>query len=189
MALGATPVQVFIDGIPQLQASFTRKKDDRQVAPITPSFDEEAKAAVKFVGLPPLEATPITSGGVLFRNVSSMWRRDESGVHSVFQTRGADDEGIVFFEDGEIACAGSMGTYTSLVNGERLKVINLEGGSITPALVSAGVPLGLQEIGMEASTSDGTVFDPLQGSVPAVLGEGSITRAVDGLIFGTRDAL
>ena len=180
---------MFIDGIPQLQASFSKKKEDRQAVPITPSFDEEAKAAVEFVGLPPLEATPITSGGVLFRNVSSMWRRDESGVYSVFQARGADDEGIVFVEDGQIVCAGLMGTCTSFTNGGRLKVINLEGGSITPALVSAGASLGLQEIAMEMSTSDGPVFDPLQESIPKVLGEESIIRAVDGLMFGTRDAL
>ena len=189
LALGATPVQVFIDGIPQLQLSFTRKKNDKQAAPVTPNFDEEAKATIEFTGLPPLDATPITSGGILFRNVSSMWRRDESGVHSVFQTRGGDDEGIVFVEDGETVCAGSMGTCTSFVDGERLKVINLEGGSITPALVSAGASLGLQELYTDASTTDGAVFDILQGSIPAVLGEGSITRAVDGLMFGTRDAL
>jgi len=180
---------VFIDGIPQLPESFTKKRDDRQAAPRTPNFDQEARAAVEFVGLPPLDVTPVSSVGVLFRNVSSMWRRDESGVHSVFKTRGADDEGIVFVEDGEIVCAGSMGTCTSFVNGERIKVINLEGGSITPALVSAGASLGLQEIAYEPSTSDGTVLDPLRGSIPAVLGEGSITRAVDGLMFGTRDAL
>ncbi|KAH0826552.1 hypothetical protein J3R83DRAFT_4906 [Lanmaoa asiatica] len=189
LALGATPVQVFIDGIPQLQVSFTKKRDDRQVTPITPRFDEEAKAAVEFAGLPPLEATPITSGGILFRNVSSMWRRDESGVHSVFQTCDANDEGVVFVEDGEIVCAGSIGACTSFVVGDGLKVINLEGGSITPALVSAGTSLGLQEIAMETSTSDGPAFDPLQGPIPNVLGEGSITRAVDGLMFGTRDAL
>lgn len=182
-------MQVFIDGIPQLQASFTKKKDGGQTAPITPNFDEEAKAAVDFVGLPPLEAIPITSGSVLFRNVSSMWRRDESGVHSVFQIRDADDEGIVFVEHGKIACAGLMGTDTSFVNSKGLKVINLEGGSVTPTLVSSGAALGLQEIAAEMTTLDGPVFDPLQGSTPNVLGEGSVIRAVDGLMFGTRDAL
>lgn len=181
-------MQVFIDGIPQLQMSFTKKKDDRQTAPVTPGFDEEAKAAVKFVGLPPLEATPVTSG-VLFRNVSSVWRRDESGVHSVFQYRDVDGEGFVHVEHGRIRSAGLIRTGASFVNGEGLKVINLEGGSITPALVSAGASLGLQEIAAEMSTSDGPVFNPLQGSTPKVLGEGSITRAVDGLMFGTRDAL
>ena len=179
---------MFIDGIPQLEASFTKKKHDRQTAPITPNFDKEAEAGVKFAGLPPLEATPVTSGGILFRNISSMWRRDESGVHPVFRSRDAD-EGIVFVEEGKIICSGAMGECSSFASGSGLTVIDLEGGSIAPALVSAGSALGLQEIAMEASTSDGAVYDPLQGSVPAVLGEGSITRAVDGLVFGTRDAL
>ncbi|KAG8216808.1 hypothetical protein J3R82DRAFT_7058 [Butyriboletus roseoflavus] len=39
------------------------------------------------------------------------------------------------------------------------------------------------------STSDGFVFDQLQESIPKVLGEESITRAVDGLMLGTRDVL
>lgn len=180
---------MFIDGTPQLKALSTKRGDDRQAAPTTPNFDEEAKAAVEFVGLPPLEANPITSGGVLFVNVSNMWRRDESGVHPVFQTHSVDDEGVVLVEHGEIVCAGSMGTCDSFVGGERLRVIDLEGGSLTPALVSAGSSLGLQEIAMEGSTSDGPVFDPLRVSIPSVLGEGSITRAVDGLMFATRDAL
>ncbi|KIJ15978.1 hypothetical protein PAXINDRAFT_99322 [Paxillus involutus ATCC 200175] len=188
LALGATPMQVFIDGIPQLEVSFASKKDESQAAPVTPNFDEEAKAAVEYVGLPPLKPTQITSGGVLFRNVSSMWRRDEYGVHPVFQARSAADEGTVLVENGEITCVGSMGSCNSWVD-EGLHVVNLEGGSITPALVSAGSAIGLQEITFESSTSDGPVFDPLEGPIPSVLGEGSIIRAVDGLMFGTRDAL
>ena len=189
MALGATPVRVFIDGIPQFEVSFAKKKNDRQVAPITPNFDEEAKAALEFVGLPPLETGSTVSGGILFRNMSSTWSRDESGVHSTFRTRTADDEGIVLVEHGEIVCVGSMETCGSFVEDKRLKVTNLEGGSITPALVSTGTSLGLQEIAEEISTSDGPVVDPLTGSTPAVLGKGSVIRAVDGLMFGTRNAL
>ena len=112
---------MFSDGIPWLQVSFTKKKAGRRLALTTPSFDEEAKATVKFVGLPPLEATPSISGGVLFRNVSNKWRRDESGVHSFFRTRGGDDEGIAFVEDGEIICVGSMGTYTSARSSAELR--------------------------------------------------------------------
>jgi hypothetical protein len=188
LALGAMPLQVFIDGVPQLQQSYRKKGEDKQTAPVTPNFDDEAKSAVEFVGLPPLEATPITSGAVLFRNISSMWQRDASGVHSVFQARSADDEGVVLVERGEIICAGLAETCDSFVSGDQLKVINLEGGSITPALVSAGASLGLQEIALEESTSDGSVLDPLQDSIPAAFGEGSIIGAVDGLVFGTRDA-
>ncbi|KAF9233435.1 hypothetical protein BU15DRAFT_53885 [Melanogaster broomeanus] len=188
LALGATPVQVFIDGISQFETSFSSKKDDSQAAPATPNFDEEARAAVEYDGLPPLEATQVTSGGILFRNVSSMWRRDDSGVYPVFQAHSVEDEGIVLVENGEIICANSMGGCNSYL-GERLHVINLEGGSIAPALVSAGTAIGLQEIALESSTSDGPVLDPLDGPIPSVLGEGSIIRAVDGLMFGTRDAL
>ncbi|KAH7885714.1 hypothetical protein F5I97DRAFT_1874828 [Phlebopus sp. FC_14] len=188
LALGATPLQVFIDGIPQLETPFTTKKFEPQTAPTTPNFDTEAKDALANVGLPPLEPYTMTSGGILFHNVSSMWRRDGSGVHPVFLTHSVEDEGVVLVENGEVKCTGSMASCASYA-AEGLRVINLEGGSIAPALVSAGSAIGLQEIAMEASTSDGAVLDPLEASIPGILGDGSIIRAVDGLMFGTRDAL
>lgn len=59
----------------------------------------------------------------------------------------------------------------------------------SPALVSFGSPLGLQEISGEPSTYDGVVFDAF-GEVPAIIGgDQSVIRAVDGLQYGTRDAL
>jgi hypothetical protein len=37
---------------------------------------------------------------------------------------------------------------------------------------SFGAPFGLVEIGLEPSTNDGRVHNPLGGNMPAVLGEG-----------------
>ena len=42
----------------------------------------------------------------------------------------------------------------------------------------------------EPSTNDGDVLDPLLARVPKILGgEAAVTRAVDGLLFNSRDAL
>lgn len=60
----------------------------------------------------------------------------------------------------------------------------------SPALISVGSPLGLEEIQAESSTKDGEVFDPLSSDNPSIIGgDGSLIRAVDGLQFSSRDAL
>ncbi|KAH7929866.1 composite domain of metallo-dependent hydrolase [Leucogyrophana mollusca] len=192
LALGATPVQVIIDGIPQLDAPYTSPKPESQVAPVTPNFDQEARTTVEHGGLPPLQAAQSLSGRVIFRNISSVWARDARGVNMVFRTESQSDEGIAVVENGKILCSGLMtstscSSYVSSGDGH---TINLHGGSLAPALISTGSSIGLQEIAMEATTTDGAVYDPFEHTSPAILGgEGSIIRAVDGLQFGTRDAL
>lgn len=71
------------------------------------------------------------------------------------------------------------------------KVIDLEGGSISPGLVSFGSPLGLEYIAAEDSTNDSPIHDRLtEKGVPDMIGgDGAMIRAADGLLFQTRDAL
>ncbi|KAJ7691755.1 hypothetical protein B0H17DRAFT_1062568 [Mycena rosella] len=160
LALGATPVQVFIDGIPQLSnAHVSKKPASQQHAPKTPNFDQERMAAIKYEGLPPLEAATRTAGAVLFRNAPGNVLVDGGAV-------------VWTGPDAALAPAAAAGAHTH-----------------TPALVSAGSLMGLQEIAMEESTTDGGVFDPLSMEFPTILGEHILMRAVDGLQFGTRDAL
>ncbi|KAJ7183115.1 hypothetical protein C8R46DRAFT_1158955 [Mycena filopes] len=176
LALGVTPIQVFIDGIPQLADPHIR-------APKTPDFDQEIENTIKYEGLPPLEAATQTSGPVLFRNISAFWTGDDSGT-----VRLAQDTNNVLVKGGVIVWSGSDAELTSTAL-DGAVTVDLEGGSISPALVSAGSMLGLQEIAMEITTADGVVFDPLSMKIPTILGEQTVIKAVDGLQFGTRDAL
>ncbi|KAJ7116354.1 hypothetical protein C8R44DRAFT_792267 [Mycena epipterygia] len=181
LALGATPSQVFIDGIPQFANPYISKKPaSQQHAPKTPNFDRERMDTIKFEGLPPLEAPTRISGTVLFRNISSFWTRDESGIHL------SEASGNVLVKGGVIVWSGSDAELTPI---DEAIIVDLQGGSISPALVSAGSAIGLQEIAMEDSTADGAVFDPMTVEIPTILGEHTLIRAADGLRFGTRDAL
>jgi hypothetical protein len=183
LAIGATPSQVFIDGIPQFTSPYMVKKPaSQQRAPKTPDFGKEIKDTIEYEGLPPLEASTRTSGTVLFRNISSFWTRDESGVHM------SQTPENVLVKGGVIMWSGSDTELTS-ASVEGALTVDLQGGSISPALVSAGSMLGLQEIAGEDSTGDGAVFDPLSMEMPTILGEHTLIRAADGLQFGTRDAL
>ena len=197
LALGATPKQVYIDGIPQLESPFVVKKPKSlQKAPKVPNFDKEAEDAIKYEGLPPLlNKKKRLTGDVLFTNVTSVYTADDSGVtHSrLFSAR---VDGKVFFpsvlvQNGRVTCMGRCTQENFTTSAENTAVIDLEGGALGPGLVSFGAPLGLEEIQAEKSTNDGTMIDPLAVMTPKILddGEGGVIRAVDGLAFMGRDTL
>ncbi|KAJ7731104.1 hypothetical protein DFH07DRAFT_1065777 [Mycena maculata] len=186
LALGATPKQVFIDGIAQLEEPYTSEKPKFvQKVPATPNFEEEIAAAIKYEGLPPLEPKKAKADVVVFSNVSNIFLKDEATrrVTEVFAS--ADAEGVVVIERGRIVCSGPCPAVFSRSDA---MYIDLEGGSIFPGLVAYGSSLGLTHITGEASTNDGPVFDPLSMMVPDII-DGSVIKAADGLLFATRDAL
>ncbi|KAG6891465.1 hypothetical protein C0992_006196 [Termitomyces sp. T32_za158] len=186
LALGAAPKQVYIDGISQIAQPFSvNKLPAFQVTPKTPNFDTEAKLALEYDGLPPLKPDVNDSGVVLFTNVSGIYFRNGPVIQEIFAMD--DAHGTVIIDHGHVVCAGDCSDISVAINARH---VNLEGGSISPSLVTFGSPLGLEEIAAESSTRDGTVFDPLGGKIPSIIGgDGSIIRAVDGLQFSGRDTL
>ncbi|EJC98798.1 composite domain of metallo-dependent hydrolase [Fomitiporia mediterranea MF3/22] len=189
LQLGATPQQVFIDGIAQLKAPHVVEKSEYlQHVPQTPNFDDEAKETLKHEGLPPLlPQQSFTDSVVVFTNVTSVWTVEDT--LSEIQTLDFDGSGMVVTQGGHIICKGSGGACGSFAKSSDSTIVDLEGGSISPGLVSFGSDLGLQEIGMEDSTTDGNVLDAFNKDLPSILGNDAVIRAEDGLIFSTRNAL
>ncbi|CCM03596.1 uncharacterized protein FIBRA_05734 [Fibroporia radiculosa] len=189
LALGATPKQVFIDGIPQLENPYViGKPSSFQQKPRVPNFDKEAADAIKYEGLPPLEPKKADSDVVLFTNVKNVFRREGGEVREA--SIGQDEHGVVVVENGSITCSGK---YAACITPSLLadaQVIDTRGGSVAPGLATFGAPLGLEEIAGESSTKDGNVYDPLLQTVPSVVGgNGALIRAADGLQFGGRDSV
>lgn len=194
LALGATPKQVFIDGIQQLESPFVvHKADAFQQTPKVPNFDKEAEQAVIYEGLPPLEPKKAPFGSfVVFRNVSAIYLPKSGKIERIQLARGNLFDNVVVTRDGSIICYDGVREDCAglLIAQDTRTVIDLNGGSISPGLVSYGSPLGLESMKAESSTNDGVVFDPLGQSVPEVLGGyTSMIQASDGLQFGSRDAL
>ena len=192
LTLGATPRQVFIDGIAQFVRPYTLSKSvSPLMAPKTPNFENEAKAAVEHEGLPPLGPKESSSQTILFTNLTSVWIRKGNKVHSVFSDlispTDRAERGVVGVKAGNIVCvtAKDCEQFKPLVD----KIVDLEGGAIQPGLTTYGSDLGVQEISMEKSTVDGPVFDPLTHIIPKILGEEALIRAVDGLQYQTRNSL
>ena len=192
LALGATPAQVFIDGIPQLDIPHVVSKPGTfQDLPKVPNFDREAEEAVAFEGLPPLLPERASADIILFTNVKSVILPRRGDLAEAYSALG-NETGVVVVRNGEITCYGSEAACSldDLAEGDRVRVVDLQGGEISPGLLTYGSPLGLQEIEAEPSTGDGSVFDPLAGPVPRLVGgDIPIVRAVDALQFAGRDSL
>ncbi|KAH9918644.1 uncharacterized protein B0H18DRAFT_1030145 [Fomitopsis serialis] len=174
LSLGTAPAQVIIDGIPQINPSYPAVKPaSSQQIPHTPNWDEEAERTLEYDGLPPLEPAASTKGVVIFSNVTSAW------------IRGTGTSGLV-----DLLATTEGTTGTVVVHAGKIICSDLQGGTLQPGLISVGSSIGLQEIAMEVSTTDGEVYDPLNVDVPTIAGGiGYMPRTVDGLQFASRDAL
>ncbi|KAF5363169.1 hypothetical protein D9758_008331 [Tetrapyrgos nigripes] len=204
LSLGATPKQVFIDGIAQLKEAHAlpAKPSHLRKAPITPNFDMEAEEAVRYDGLPPLsprESFHDDHGVVIFVNVESVYAKMGGKVVRVLgggtRAKGTKKNmGLVIVQNGRVVCQGigaaCAGEVERLKKQGNAKVVDLEGGSLAPGLTSYGSYLGLQHILGEPSTNDGEAPDPLTENVPGILGGSeAVIHAVDGLQFESRSAL
>lgn len=192
LTLGATPQQLYIDGIAQLEDPVVIAKPSTfQRVPATPNWDNAAKAAVKYEGLPPLlpKDSKLIEETVVFERVKGVW--DHSSGELVHQA--VEQDGVVVVTKGRIECVGSAShcTNSALLSAPSTRIVDLEHGTLSPGLISYGAPLGLEEINQESSTNDGRVLDPFaKGGIPAVAGgDELVVRAVDGLSFAGRDTL
>ncbi|KAF8664356.1 hypothetical protein AX16_000728 [Volvariella volvacea WC 439] len=193
LALGATPIQVFVDGIAQLEPVYrTQKPSIFQNLPDVPNFDAETNMALRYDGLPPLAPKKKAAGTVIFQNVNAVYARASEGLETLFVQSNSSGPGTVVTQNGKVMCIGNTSERgcISAFDTTSATLVDLEGGSISPGLVSFGSPLGLQHIELEPSTNDGQIFDPLVKSVPEILGGDTfIAKASDGLQFASRDAL
>ncbi|KAJ3852408.1 carbohydrate esterase family 9 protein [Lentinula lateritia] len=188
LAIGATPKQVFIDGIAQLGSPFVLPKSKAlQHAPETPNFEEETKAALKFDGLPPLEPKESVSDVVIFQNFDTLFMDMGNGVKQVFAKDYLGAPQIAVVQNGKLNYIGASEGYSTNLTS---RTVDLHGGSLAPGLLSYGSRLGLVHIAGEATTQDGEVFDSPMDGVSSALGRDvAVIRALDGLQFTTRDAL
>ncbi|EGN99897.1 hypothetical protein SERLA73DRAFT_72673 [Serpula lacrymans var. lacrymans S7.3] len=193
LSLGATPKQVYADGIPQIESPYTAiKPASLQNAPVAPNFDTEAFDTLKHTGLPPLEAKKAKPGEtVVFTNISNIFVKAGSIIQQVYSPSKNIVPAIAIVKNGKVVCQGSETVCSKDLPSLRSKArwVDLEGGSISPGLVSFGSPLGLQEMQGELSTVDGSVIDPLSNVIPKLLEGGEVIHASDGLQYAARDAL
>ncbi len=187
LTLGATPVQTYVDGIPQIDSPVVVAKGE-ELQEVVPERDvkKEAALALKYRGDPPLSA-PMQAKNVVFQGVDSLYMRgdNQANVEETAFAMSADGKrASVIIEDGEIKCAGHD---CVAAQGLDFEIIDLKGGSLSTGLTTYGSQLGLLEIRGEASTADGKTFDGLSTQSPLV--DGMVVKGSDGAIFDGKDQL
>ncbi|GJJ68433.1 hypothetical protein EMPS_00779 [Entomortierella parvispora] len=161
LSLGAHPLQVYIDGIAQIE----------NVKPET--WDEQGEP-LTFEELPELSVP---------KDKDSCTANAESGVFTGIKKillEGAEEfsaqgDLTVVIDNGDVVCAGHCRHEAAAMGKKDAPVYDLGGeGVVLPSLLSVGAPnLGLQEIAAEDTTGDGH-----PGLSPEVI------DAADGLKFG-----
>lgn len=132
LALGATPLQTYIDGIPQIATPHGSLKPKAfQHPPPTPNFDEEAAEALKYDGLPPLAGKAAPGKVVVFTNLSSVFMRNKDEIRQMFLATDVASRGTAVVEEGALTCYGSELECPSVQLVDASEWVNLQGGSLS----------------------------------------------------------
>lgn len=174
LALGATPIQVFIDGVPIFDAKNAEAKlikipHDQSVPPQR-EFDEVG-------ALSPDEGTKeLVKENFVATGIEKAYVRGSLGLESI---TASSEPLTVVVRNGKIVCLStscSAETAAAISSGAAIR--RLRNGYILPGLTMASPSLGLSEIYAEKSTQDGRVDtskDPTNSN--------SVAYAIDGLVF------
>ncbi|CAO3654957.1 unnamed protein product [Mucor fragilis] len=164
LALGATPLQVFIDGVPL----FEEKTIEPAVA--VEEEEEEKQESMVRAAQPPKKMHGAKSFVLKNAGYSFLGQRP---------TQGPVD---IVVQDGSIVCSATdcTNTIASIQSTKAVPEYDLEGGYILPGLIGVGSSLGLIEIQGEAGTGDGRA--PSSKSLDAK----DIIQTVDGIKLSTR---
>ena len=157
LSIGATPVQVWIDGIPQFNDPVLLDKGETN-APKKP--DESLQEDIVEM---PREIADLLLTGV--RSVLL----DDHQTHML-----GDDESLsVAIKDGRVICARECKEEFAKAEAAGVETIHLKHGYVSPAFVGVGGTLGLNEIDGELVTDNGN-------------NEKKFTRALDGTLLDSK---
>jgi len=156
LSVGATPVQVWIDGTAQFEGPVELNKPfEGHIVP-----DEDLANIV--------EEPVKVDGDVVFTGVSKVF------LPADITGRVADDGTVnVAISDGKITCVGSCDAELTAASGSNGMVVRLKNGYLTRAFTAFGSTLGLNAIDAERDTDNGADGDVF-------------SRAVDGLALDTK---
>lgn len=160
LELGATPLQVFIDGIPQF--------DERDIEPVSQKKQNPSIASKDSATTVPKKLEGAKS--FVLKNAAYSFL-GESPAKGPIQ---------VVVKDGSIVCsAADCATEIASIQNV-VPEFDLQGGYVLPGLVGVGSTLGLVEIPSESTTGDGVASSSASQDPKAII------EAVDGLKFGGR---
>lgn len=179
LSVGATPVQVWIDGAKQFEDPVVLKKPAAKAIDPDPELVNELMMEVH-------------TGTVVYKGISHVYHADVLGAHD------ASQELVAVISNGELTCIGPCADEVDAAQTSGTPIITLKNGYITPPFTAFSSSLGLIEIDAERDTHDGKL--PTDGVSRAVDGllfggkqlarawEHGVTRAISAPSTGSIDA-
>ncbi|OAA38307.1 carbohydrate esterase family 9 protein [Metarhizium rileyi] len=157
LSVGATPVQVWIDGSAQFTAPVYLDKPIQ--GPIGPN-----------TSLVDIVSEPTDMADVLFKGVAKVLLSD----NEAYRTDGdSSPSSNVAVTRGKITCVGTCDSEFEAATAAGVKVVEFDNGYLTHAFTGVGGTLGLNAIDAEGGTDNGVNME-------------RFTRAVDGLQLDTK---
>lgn len=174
LALGATPVQIFIDGVPLLDEDTTnnklRKSPEHQQIPSQRKFDEYEALS------PGGQNKDLSKRNLVATGIKKAYLRGKDGLSTIL---GTGKPLTMVVHNGDIAClSSSCSSEVEAAITDGAQIQHLQNGYVFPGLTILSPSHGLGEISSEASTLDGYVDsskDPTDSN--------NVPYARDGLIF------
>ncbi|KAK0388346.1 hypothetical protein NLU13_4591 [Sarocladium strictum] len=170
LSVGASPVQVWIDGTAQFEEPVELQKPYSE--PIVP--DESLGHIVE-------EPTEMTD--VFFTGITNILLRNETAYD-------VPKEGETFnvaISKGQVTCIGSCKAELEAATAAGIQSVHLKNGYLTRAFVGVAGTLGLSEIDAEVSTNNGENFDTFSRAIDGLALEGKKLRA--GYQYGATRAI
>jgi hypothetical protein len=136
LSVGATPVQVWIDGAVQFKDPVELKKPTTgPISPDTGLADDLNREELR--------------GDVVFKGISHVY------VDGVLETSEVPKDSVAIVQDGKMTCVGLCTDALAVVGKSDPRIVVLKNGYITPPFTAFGSALGLMEIDAEPDTHDG----------------------------------
>ncbi|KAJ3948759.1 hypothetical protein N0V92_013015 [Colletotrichum tropicale] len=149
LQVGATTVQVFVDGREVLDgdstlATLSRTPEDSDVAlpKVKATIEKEKREDI--------------CGRALKRNTRIVLTGIGEALIDEVPSLDTNDHLAMVVTDGEITCLGAQSACVSSYEGDSIVSIKLDNGYITPGLIAFGNNIGILDISSEPSTGDGS---------------------------------
>ncbi|CAG8727104.1 2824_t:CDS:2, partial [Dentiscutata heterogama] len=163
LSLGATPLEVYIDGIPQFNTSLSVLSNETSKESLSDNIPNSdfARKPVK----------SRTTSSIILKNIDRIYV-DKNHTYS-----SAEGNISIIVKDSIIECIGINCIIPN--NLSSYEIIDLNGGHVLPGIIAVGPALGLAQIETEFSANDGQVI-PINNPYDVE----DIIYAVDGLKLG-----
>ncbi|KAI8151028.1 hypothetical protein K4K49_007133 [Colletotrichum sp. SAR 10_70] len=149
LQVGATTVQVFVDGREVLDG-------DSTLATLSRTTEDSDVALPKVKATIEKEKREDICGRALKRNTRIVLTGIREALIDDVSSLDTSDHLAMVVTNGEITCLGARSACVSSHEGDSIVSIKLDNGYITPGLVAFGNNIGILDISSEPSTGDGS---------------------------------